>query len=81
VVESSFDGLEYIVDLRFREQFAIPCPTDTFTSVLAAVPEEYVGEVPQIRSVVQVLCAEIAESFTAKGLALPPWRRAQSLLR
>ena len=28
----------------------------------------------------QVLCAEMAESFAVRGLTLPPWRRTQSML-
>ena len=27
------------------------------------------------------MCGEMAESFKKQGLALPPWRRTQSMLR
>jgi uncharacterized protein (TIGR01615 family) len=75
-----FDGVEYIVDLHFKEQFEIPHPTDAYLDILTCVPVDFVGPLSRLMPLVQTLSAEMAESFTAKGLTLPPWRRTQSML-
>ena len=43
------------MDLRFREQFAIPHPTDTYAAIIETVPEIYVGPVSRIIPIVQVM--------------------------
>ncbi|GAX80218.1 hypothetical protein CEUSTIGMA_g7656.t1 [Chlamydomonas eustigma] len=75
-----FEGIECIVDLHFKEQFEIPHPTEAYLEILACVPEDFVGPLSRLMPLVQTLSSEMAESFTAKGLTLPPWRRTQSML-
>eukprot|EP00878_Enallax_costatus_P002300 GHUV01002475.1.p1 GENE.GHUV01002475.1~~GHUV01002475.1.p1 ORF type:complete len:344 (+),score=116.81 GHUV01002475.1:340-1371(+) len=71
---------ELIVDPNFKEQFEIPQPTATYRAVLNMVPQEFVGTASRLVPLVQLLCAEMAASFEAMSLTLPPWRRAQSML-
>jgi uncharacterized protein (TIGR01615 family) len=78
--EGDFKDSTLIVDPLFREQFAIPQPTATYAALLELVPLEFVGTASRLIPLVQCLCAEMVASFEAKGLTLPPWRRAQSML-
>jgi uncharacterized protein (TIGR01615 family) len=78
--EGDFKDCTLIVDPLFREQFAIPHPSATYAALLELVPLEFVGTASRLIPLVQCLCAEMVASFEAKGLTLPPWRRAQSML-
>lgn len=75
-----YEGVEYIVEPRFREQFLISHPTEEYSELLEHVPDVFVGTSSRLIPVVQVLCAEMADSFQIKNLTLPPWRRTQSML-
>lgn len=74
------EGIEYVVDLAFRDQFEIPHPTDAYQEVLKAVPQVFVGPMASLVALVQLLGDQMAQVFTSNGLALPPWRRTSSLL-
>uniref|UniRef100_A0A383W9P6 Uncharacterized protein n=1 Tax=Tetradesmus obliquus TaxID=3088 RepID=A0A383W9P6_TETOB len=78
--EGDFKDSTLIVDPLFREQFAIPQPTATYEALLELIPQEFVGTASRLIPLVQCLCAEMVASFESKGLTLPPWRRAQSML-
>lgn len=78
--EGDFKDSTLIVDPLFREQFAIPQPTATYEALLELIPQEFVGTASRLIPLVQCLCAEMVASFEFKGLTLPPWRRAQSML-
>lgn len=52
-----YEGVEFLVEPRFREQFAIPQPTQQYAELLAAVPEVFVGTSARLVPVVQVRCA------------------------
>ncbi len=67
-------------DPNFREHFAIPHPTDAYAATLTLLPDEFIGSSSRLVPLVQIMCAEMAASFEAKGLTLPPWRRAQAML-
>ncbi|KAF6254133.1 hypothetical protein COO60DRAFT_352674 [Scenedesmus sp. NREL 46B-D3] len=78
--EGDFKDSTLIVDPLFREQFAIPQPSATYQALLELIPMEFVGTASRLIPIVQCLCAEMGASFDSKGLTLPPWRRAQSML-
>lgn len=48
--------------------------------MLSEVPGTFVGPVSQLERVVRVLCREMAASFKAAGMELPPWREPQVML-
>lgn len=75
-----YEGAEFIVEPRFREQFLISHPTAEYSELLLNVPDVFVGTSARLVPVVQVLCSEMADSFDQMGLTLPPWRRTQSML-
>lgn len=77
---SDYEGLEYVVDLRFRDQFEIPHPTPTYQEVLAAVPQVFIGPLSRLQAVVKTLTREMAASFEERGLSIPPWRKFHALL-
>uniref|UniRef100_A0A7S0USU9 Uncharacterized protein n=1 Tax=Polytomella parva TaxID=51329 RepID=A0A7S0USU9_9CHLO len=78
--EGDQDGVELIVELNFREQFIISQPTSEYAELLQAVPEIFVGPSTLLVPIVQVLGAEMEDSFETQGLTFPPWRKTQSLL-
>eukprot|EP00887_Chlorella_sp_A99_P007471 scaffold2.g7471.t1 len=70
------------VDPSFAEQFAVADQgiTPCLAAVLAAAPPlACVGERALARAVL-LLAGELARDFEARGLPLPPWRQAASLL-
>jgi uncharacterized protein (TIGR01615 family) len=44
------------------------------------VDDVFVGTAEQLQALVMHLAREMATSFTAMGLTLPPWRRCSALL-
>ncbi|MEW5306798.1 MAG: hypothetical protein WDW36_009236 [Sanguina aurantia] len=72
-------GTDFIVDPSFRCQFEIAHPTSEYRSVLDALPL-FVGTPAQLVPIVGALCAEMAFSFQSRGMAVPPWRRKDSVL-
>lgn len=74
------EGTEFIVEPSFRCQFEIPHPTEEYRSVLESIPAVFVGTASRLTPLVQVLCAEMADSFETQGLTLPPWRRTGAML-
>lgn len=73
---------EYIVEVRFKEHFAIPLLNESvrYRFLSQVVPEHIVATVSTLKPLVEMLCYEISLSFDACGLTLPPWRRHKSLL-
>ncbi len=78
--DGDYDGVEYIVDPDFQEQFQIPHPTQQYLEVLKMIPAVFVGTTSRLIPLVQLVAAEIAASFRERGLTLPPWRHVQSML-
>lgn len=74
------DGIDYIVESKFRSHFAIPHPTDRYAAVIAAVPDEIAAPAEALAPLVQLLCSELSLAFEQMGLSLPPWRQSKSLL-
>lgn len=75
----SRDGEAVIVDLHFREQFAMAQPTKRYRAALC-ITERFVGSVDRLTALVHFLCEEMAAAFTLRGLTLPPWRRKRAVL-
>ncbi|KAG1663369.1 hypothetical protein FOA52_007106 [Chlamydomonas sp. UWO 241] len=71
---------EYVVDLRFMEQFQVAQASAEYADLLSILPQEFVGPLPALVSLVTVLCSEMASSFAALGLPLPPWRKKSAML-
>lgn len=61
------------------QHFLIPHPTPAYTALLSLLPDEYVGTASRLKPLVQCVCGEMAASFEARGLTLPPWRSAQAM--
>jgi uncharacterized protein (TIGR01615 family) len=70
----------YIVDPFFKQQFEVSQPSSAYAAALALVPEVFVGTSSRLVPLVHTLCAEMAASFEAMRLTLPPWRRASAML-
>lgn len=74
------DGGEVvIVDLHFREQFAMALPTGRYRAALS-ITEKFVGSTDRLKALVDFLCKEMAAAFSLRGLTLPPWRRKLAVL-
>ncbi|GIL42149.1 hypothetical protein Vafri_216 [Volvox africanus] len=75
-----FHGMEFIVEPSLRQHFAIPHPSPDYESVLSRTPDVFVGGSCRLVSIIQLLCALMADSFQREGLPLPPWRREAAML-
>lgn len=69
-----------IVDPLFKEQFQLGHPSRAYASLLAALPDEFVGSPDRLHAVVHLLCGEVAAAFVCQGQPLPPWRTLRSTL-
>eukprot|EP00898_Chlorokybus_atmophyticus_P001000 jgi/Chlat1/1900/Chrsp147S02213 len=69
-----------IIDVNLRQQFAVARPALGYQRILEILPEIFIGDRKQLRSVVTFLAEQIAESFSEQSLALPPWRGKQGYL-
>lgn len=70
----------YIVDLHFKEQFAIAKPTPRYAAISAVLPSFYVGLEENLPPLVSFLVSELSASFHARSCVLPPWRHLSSML-
>jgi len=68
-----------VVEVRLREHFALPRESPRYKEVLRRVPEIFVGSRAQLRSLVGIMCAEMATNLTETGLSVPPWRKFDSV--
>ncbi|PNH08504.1 hypothetical protein TSOC_004936 [Tetrabaena socialis] len=70
----------YVVDAQFRDQFIIAKTTARYASILAAIPQVFVGPEEHLVLLVNFLCSEMSTAFRQLGSVLPPWRHASSML-
>lgn len=78
--EGESEGIDFIVEVRFKEHFEIPYPTDRYAAIMQSTPEEVVTSAANLTPLVHLLSSELSIAFNAKELSLPPWRQAKSLL-
>jgi len=69
-----------VVELGLKDHFAVSAPTPNFQVVLESLPSVYVGSAERFASLVVYISQQLAISFKVKGMPLPPWRTAASLL-
>ncbi|CAD7705040.1 unnamed protein product [Ostreobium quekettii] len=74
------EDAEVIVEPNFRDQFKILNPTLRYSQIVDTIPEEYAGPVHRLGDLVQLLCKEMASSFSSMGTTLPPWRCQRSMI-
>jgi uncharacterized protein (TIGR01615 family) len=78
--EGDWEGADFIVETRLREHFTIMHPATHFAGLLQLVPNIFVGSASRLMPVIRDMCEGMAESFEAKGLPLPPWRKLQAMI-
>ena len=78
--EGDETGTKFIIEVRFRDHFTIPHPTQRYAHLLDAVPTEVVVAPQRLLELVNLLCSEMSFAFQEQGLSLPPWRQSKSLL-
>ncbi len=70
----------FVVDLSFKEQFRIAKPTPRYQRLLECLPEHFVAPEASVAPLVNFMCHEMAQAFSATGVVLPPWRQTMSML-
>jgi len=80
VLDAQGGGGEYVVDPSFPELFAVAYTSERYGALLAALPRVFVGLPCQLLPCVQLVCAEMEESFRSSGRPLPPWRALSATL-
>lgn len=68
------------MDPTFSAAFQVADPTPRYSHILAAAPPLLVAPLSRVARAVLVLGAELARSFEARGMALPPWRHVDAIL-
>lgn len=79
-VPSQSNGVRYIVDPHFKEQFEIAHMTSRYSAILDSIPCVYVGSEDRIIPLVEFLCSEMSLAFCQHQAVLPPWRQPSSML-
>lgn len=74
------EGADTIVDLNFKDHFALPHSRPWYEALLAAVPRDWVGSAEGAASVARLLAAGMRLVFLQLGQPLPPWRERRALL-
>jgi uncharacterized protein (TIGR01615 family) len=69
-----------LVDLQFRERFAIAHATPWYTKLLAALPADWVGPAAGLVPLVGLMAAGMRLCFKSAGVPLPPWREGRAML-
>ena len=72
-----------VLDTSFSQAFqpAPPRASAQCMTVLAALPEVYVGNDTSLLQLLKFLAAVLEDSYTAACLSVPPWRTEAALLR
>jgi len=71
---------EVVVDPSFRDQFRIPFECPLYEDILGHVPDTFVGSFDALGALVHLLTQLMATVMQKRGVPLPPWRKAQSLI-
>ncbi|KAK1293903.1 hypothetical protein QJS10_CPA16g00504 [Acorus calamus] len=72
------DPRRYVVDLDFAGEFEIARPTAEYGRVMEAMPRGVVVvEAEGLRRAVRAVAEAARRSMKARGLSLPPWRKAR----
>lgn len=61
------------MDPAFRAALEVADPTPRYAHVLSAAPQLLVAPLSRVARAVLVLGAELARSFEARDMPLPPW--------
>lgn len=69
-----------IVDPFFRDQFEMAKATPQYLRLIQSLPEVIACTESQLRQLVKIVCREMHEVFTRRGICIPPWRSKDSLL-
>jgi len=72
-------GALYVVEPLLRDHFALPRASSRYREVLARVPDVFVGSRAQLRTLVGIMCTEMATNLADTGLSVPPWRKFESV--
>ncbi|KFM26639.1 hypothetical protein F751_2226 [Auxenochlorella protothecoides] len=70
----------FIVELSFRDHFAIPLQSLRYQSLLDLLPDALVALPSDLSPLVDIVSRELTRAFAAAGLDIPPWRQAKSML-
>eukprot|EP00667_Euglena_gracilis_P013275 EG_transcript_13681 len=85
VAFSPTDGRPWVIDLRFREKFAVgslaSSGPEEAVQGLCLVPDVYIGPLPLLMHDLRQWTAMLHCVFEASGLVLPPWRTCTTLRR
>lgn len=70
---------EVVVEPDFKLHFMIPVMTGRYKSVMAELPETFVGGRAQLKSLLVLVCEEMEQAFKEKSRNVPPWRQFKAV--
>ncbi|XP_047967198.1 uncharacterized protein LOC125211444 [Salvia hispanica] len=75
IAQDSSGGTErYIIDIDFRSHFQIARAVKSYNAVLSSLPAIYVGTVPNLKQLLQIMVEASRYSLEQNSMPLPPWR-------
>lgn len=63
-----------IIDLDFRSHFEIARAVESYDKILKSLPVVYVGSLPKLKQLLQVMVEAARSSLKQNSMPLPPWR-------
>lgn len=70
---------EVVVEPDFKLHFMVPVMTNRYKTVMANLPEIFVGGRAQLKSLLMLMCEEMELVFKENGRDVPPWRQFKSV--
>ncbi|XP_041990537.1 uncharacterized protein LOC121741718 [Salvia splendens] len=75
IAQDNNGGTErYIIDIDFRSHFQIARAVKSYNAVLSSLPAIYVGTVPNLKQLLQIMVEASRYSLEQNSMPLPPWR-------
>jgi hypothetical protein len=73
-------GTDVIIDLNFKDHFKLPHSVPWYDTLLAAVPQDWIGTHAALLVVAKLLAAGMRLVFRQLNTPLPPWREPHAVL-
>lgn len=64
-----------IIELNFRAEFEMARASKEYNRLVQQLPEEFVGKVERLSSVIKVLCSAAKKCMKEKKMHMGPWRK------
>ncbi|KAL5730395.1 hypothetical protein ACHQM5_003221 [Ranunculus cassubicifolius] len=68
-------SVRMIIELNFRAEFEMGRASEQYNSLIARLPEVFVGKVERLRNLVKILCSSAKKCMKENNIHMGPWRK------